>query len=78
MFYTGSLFTQWPGHLFLVAFNDGQIRRYVADENQNGKITGSETIFTDPSGSLLDIVTGLDGNIYFTTRNSIRRIVRGP
>ncbi len=78
MFYTGSLFTQWPGHLFLVAFNDGQIRRYVADEGQNGRITGSETIYTDSSGSLLDIVTGPDGNIYFSTQISIRRIVRGP
>ncbi len=78
IFYTGSLFTQWSGHLFLVAFNDGQVRRYVVDEGQNGKITDSETIFTDPSGSLLDIVTGPDGNIYFTTGNSIRRIVRGP
>ncbi len=78
MFYTGNLFTQWPGHLFLVAFNDGQIRRYVVDESQNGKITNSETVLTDPSGSLLDIVTGPDGNIYFSTRTSIRRIVRGP
>ncbi len=78
MFYTGSLFTQWSGHLFLVAFNDGQIRRYVADEGQNTRITDSETIFTDSSGSLLDIVTGPDGNIYFSTQISIRRIVRGP
>ncbi len=78
MFYTGSLFTQWPGHLFLVAFNDGQIRRYVADEGQNTRITDSETIYTDSSGSLLDIVTGPDGNIYFSTQISIRRIVRGP
>ncbi len=78
MFYTGNLFTQWSGHLFLVAFNDGQIRRYVVDENQNGKITASEIIFTDPSGSLLDIVTGPDGNIYFSTQTRIRRIVRGP
>ena len=78
MFYTGSLFTQWSRHLFLVAFNDGQVRRYVVDEGQKERITDSETIFTDPSASLLDVVTGPDGNIYFTTQNSIRRIVRGP
>lgn len=74
-FYTANIFPQFRGSLFLVDFNQGRVRRFVVDESNQGTITFSETVVDAGFGSLLDIVQGPDGFLYFSSTNAILRIV---
>jgi glucose/arabinose dehydrogenase len=75
MFYTGSVFPQFTGSLILVNYKVGKIRRYSVDESNGGRVISSDIIFDGGLGSLLDVVQGPEGHIYFTTTNGIYRIV---
>jgi glucose/arabinose dehydrogenase len=74
-FYTGSAFPQFVNNLFLVDFLDGRVRRFAVDENQQGMITETEILVDGGFGSLLDIVEGPDGFLYFSSETAIMRIV---
>lgn len=74
-FYTGTVFPQFTGSLFMVDFNTGRVRRFVVDENQQGRITQSEIVVDGGFGALLDIVQGPDRFIYFSSQTAIMRIV---
>ena len=74
-FYTGSVFPQFRGSLFLVDFLSGRVRRFVVDEARRGQIIQSETVVDGGFGSLLDIVQGTDGFLYFSSTTDIMRIV---
>jgi len=75
MFYTGTVFPQFQNSLFLVDFNSGRVRRFVVDENNQGRIVSSEVVVDGGLGQLLDIVPGPDGFIYFSSTSAIHRIV---
>ncbi len=74
-FYTGTVFPQFQNSLFLVDFNTGRVRRFVVDENNQGRIVSSEVVVDGGLGQLLDIVQGPDGFLYFSSTSAIHRIV---
>lgn len=73
--YTASAFPQFRDSLFLVDFNDGRVQRFTVNEAMQGQITQSEVIVTGGFGSLLDIVQGPDGLLYFSSTTAILRII---
>ena len=74
-FYTGSVFPQFTGSLFMTDFNTGRVRRFVVNESAGGQITTNEIVVDGGFGLLLDIVQGPDGFIYFSSTTAIMRIV---
>ncbi len=74
-FYTGSVFPQFTGSLFMVDLNEGRVRRFVVNEAMQGQITSSEIVVNGGFGGLVDIVQGPDGFIYFSSTTAILRIV---
>jgi|tagenome__1003787_1003787.scaffolds.fasta_scaffold20985460_2 aldose sugar dehydrogenase len=73
-FYTGTVLSGFTNNLFLVDFNNGRIQRFVVDDVAKN-ITSSDVLFNGGAGPLFDIVTGPDGFLYFSTQDSIMRIV---
>jgi glucose/arabinose dehydrogenase len=55
-------------------FNTGRVRRFVVNEASQGQITETAIVVDGGFGSLLDIVTGPDGAIYFSSTTGIHRI----
>jgi len=74
-FYTGTVFPQFTGSLFLVDLNEGMARRFAVNEAMAGQITSSEVVVNGGFGNLVDIVQGPDGFIYFSSTTAIMRIV---
>ena len=75
VFYTGNVFPQFTGSLFMTDFNTGRVRRFVVNESAGGQITTNEIVVDGGFGLLLDIVQGPDGFIYFSSTTAIMRIV---
>ena len=75
VFYTASRFPQFTGSLLLVDYNEGKIRRFTVDEANGGQVVSSSVIFNGGLGSLLDVVQGPEGYIYFSTTSAIYRVV---
>jgi glucose/arabinose dehydrogenase len=73
-FYTGTALPGFNNNLFMVDFIVGRIQRFVVDDAAHA-ITSSEIILNGGNGPLFDIITGPDGFLYFSTQNSILRIV---
>jgi glucose/arabinose dehydrogenase len=74
-FYTSSVLPAFQGSLFMVDFIEGRVRRFVVNEANQGQITQSAVVVNGGFGALFDIVQGPDGFLYFSTSDSIRRIV---
>jgi len=73
-FYTGTVFPQFTGSLFMVSFNDGVVRRFTVDESRQGALTSQETV-TESFGHLYDVVQGPDGFLYLSSDSAIHRMV---
>jgi len=74
VFYTSNVLPQFTGDLFMVDFNTGRVRRFRVNESQNGQVTQTEVVVDGGFGSLLDIVQGPDGFLYFSSTDAILRI----
>jgi len=74
-FYTGTVFPQFTGSLFMVDLNEGRVRRFVVNEAMAGQISSSEIVVDGGFGGLVDIVQGPEGFIYFSSTTAIHRIV---
>lgn len=72
-FYTGDLFPQWKGNLFIGALKFKQVRRLVL---QGDRIVGEETLLKDLGERIRDIRQGPDGALYILTDNSRGRILK--
>ncbi len=75
-FYRGGVFPEFRNHLFLSDFNTGSIRRFVVDEANGGAILEEDTIVSGIAGGIIDVVSGSDGNLYFSSPDSIYKISR--
>lgn len=72
-FYSGDVFPQWKGNLFLGCLGGSQLRRLVLSEN---KVTSQEILLSGKGYRIRNVRTGPDGFLYFSTDNgSISRIV---
>jgi glucose/arabinose dehydrogenase/cytochrome c5 len=69
-FYTGDLFPQWKGNLFLASLAAQELRRITI---KDGKVTGQETIFKD-LGRIRQVITGPDGALYVLLPERIARL----
>jgi glucose/arabinose dehydrogenase len=79
-FYTGDQYPEYRGDLFFVDFNLGNIWRLRLTGENLDRVDTLE-VFLDGSpnrrfGALPDIVTGPDGNLYFSSFNATPRIVK--
>jgi glucose/arabinose dehydrogenase len=73
MFYSGDLFPQWKGDLFVGALKFKQVRRLVLNGN---KVVGEETLLANLGERIRDIREGPDGAIYILTDNEKGRILK--
>jgi glucose/arabinose dehydrogenase len=72
-FYTGDLFPQWKGNLFVGALKFKQVRRLVM---KGDKVVGEETLLADLGERIRDIRQGPDGALYILTDNEKGRILK--
>lgn len=61
--------------LLLGGFNDRTLRQITFNGFPNGTVNAVTTIYTDPSGPVLDVTMGPDGNPYVATSTRILRLV---
>ena len=73
MFYTGKVFPEWQGSLFVAALDGNALVRL---EISNHSITGEERYLEDFGAHIRDVQEGPDGNIYLLTDSSDGRILK--
>lgn len=74
-FYQGDSFPELDGDLLVGDYVSGSIRRIVLD-GSGENIDAEEMLVTGTRDGVLDIASGLDGAIYYSTISSINRVVR--
>jgi glucose/arabinose dehydrogenase len=72
-FYTGDLFPQWKGNLFIGALKFKSVRRLVMSGD---KVVGEEVLLGDLGERIRDIRQGPDGALYILTDNANGRILK--
>ncbi len=75
--YSGGVFPEFSGNLFVTDYNTGTLRRYVIADQGAGVITEEAALFSGNYGPIIDVTTGPDGNLYFANQDSVFRVVRG-
>jgi aldose sugar dehydrogenase len=71
--YTGTLFPQWQGDLFVSALAERSVRRLTL---KDGKVTGQEILFKELGERMRDVRTGPDGALYLLTDNPKGRVLK--
>ncbi|WP_417565839.1 PQQ-dependent sugar dehydrogenase [Marinobacter sp.] len=74
-FYTGDLFPQWQGDLFVGAL---KMRKLVRLELEGGKVSGEEDLLTELGERIRDVRMGPDGALWLLTdspRGNVYRMV---
>ncbi len=72
-FYTGSLFPEWKGNLFVGALNGVQLARLVLDGD---KVVAEEKLLNKDYDRFRDVREGPDGALYVMTDSPSARIMR--
>ncbi len=72
-FYTGDLFPQWKGNLFVGALAGQALHRLVLDGE---RIVGEERLLGDLSERIRDVRSGPDGAIWLLTDSAEGRVLR--
>jgi glucose/arabinose dehydrogenase len=72
-FYTGDLFPQWKGNLFVGALIRRMLVRLTLDGNT---VTGEERMLKDLGERIRDVRQGPDGALYLLTDSDAGRILR--
>lgn len=71
-FYTGSLFPEWQGNLFIASLNPGGIVRLMLEGET---VIGEERLLSQ-LGRVRDVAQGPDGALYATTDSNAYSVVR--
>ena len=71
--YTGDLFPQWKGNLFIGALKFKDVRRLVM---KGDRIVGEEVLLSNLNERIRDIRQGPDGALYILTDNAKGRILK--
>src|SRR5690606_13043894 len=66
-FYTGDLFPQWRGNLFIGALRERRLVRLVLEQ---GRVTGEEHLLVERGRRVRDVRQGPDGALYVVTDES--------
>jgi glucose/arabinose dehydrogenase len=72
-FYTGDLFPEWKGNLFVGALAGQALHRLVLDGE---KVVGEEKLLADLGERIRDVRSGPDGAIWLLTDNPQGRVLR--
>jgi aldose sugar dehydrogenase len=72
-FYTGSLFPEWQGNLFVGALAGQALHRLLLDGD---KVVGEETLLSDLGQRIRDVRQGADGALWLLTDEAQGRILR--
>ena len=72
-FYTGSMFPEWQGNIFVGALAGQALWRVVLDGN---KVVSREALFASLGERIRNVTQGPDGALYLLTDNAAGRIVR--
>ena len=72
-FYTGALFPEWQGSLFVGGLATEDLVRLSIDGE---RVTGEERLLRDVSERIRDVVQGPDGALYLLTDNNRGRILK--
>ena len=72
-FYTGSMFPEWQGNLFVGALAGQALWRVVLDGD---KVVSREALFASLGERIRNVTQGPDGALYLLTDNAAGRIVR--
>lgn len=72
-FYTGSLFPQWKGSLFVGGMRGTALVRLILD---GARVVGEERLLTDQRERIRDVVQGPDGALYMLTDNPRGRLFK--
>ena len=77
-FYTGNLFPQWKGNLFVGGMNGPGSQALVRLVMDGEKVTGEERLLTDmqPRERIRDVRQGPDGALYLLTNNAKGRVLK--
>jgi glucose/arabinose dehydrogenase len=71
--YTGKLFPQWQGNLFIAALAEKSVRRLVM---QDGKVSSQEVMFTELDQRIREVRSGPDGFLYLLTDSPQGAVLR--
>jgi glucose/arabinose dehydrogenase len=72
-FYTGAMFPEWKGNLFVGSLKQTHVDRLV----MNGtRVTGEERMFPELNVRIRDIIQGPDGALYVSTDEDAGKVVR--
>ena len=72
-FYTGSLFPEWRGNLFVGALKAQRLVRLVL---KGGRVVSEETLLLELHERIRDVRQGPDGALYVLTDNPAGRILK--
>jgi glucose/arabinose dehydrogenase len=72
-FYTGGLFPEWDGDLFVAALAGKHVVRLVLDDE---RVVGEERLLTDLDTRMRDVRQGPEGALYVMTDGAGGRIVK--
>jgi glucose/arabinose dehydrogenase len=72
-FYTGEVFPEWKGNLFVGALAGQALHRLVLDGD---KVVGEEALLTDLDERIRDVRMGPDGVLWLLTDNAPGRVLR--
>jgi glucose/arabinose dehydrogenase len=72
-FYTGDLFPQWKGNLFIGALKFKDVRRLMM---KGDRIVGEEVLLSNLNERIRDIRQGPDGALYILTDHAKGRILK--
>ena len=72
-FYTGEVFPEWKGNLFVGALAGQALHRLVLDGD---KVVGEEALLTELDERIRDVRMGPDGALWLLTDNSAGRVLR--
>jgi len=71
--YTGNVFPDWKGNLFVAALAEKSVRRLVMG---NGAVLSQETMFTELNQRIREVREGPDGNLYLLTDSDEGQVLR--
>jgi glucose/arabinose dehydrogenase len=71
--YTGDVFPQWQGNLFVAALAEKSVRRLVM---KDGRVESQETMFTELEQRIREVRAGPDGYLYLLTDSDKGKILR--